>query len=243
MRAIMTTGTFDVLHYGHINLLEKAKQYGDFLIVGLNVTKNGKPTYYSYEERKKMLEAIRYVDKVVPINTQEDKFKWLEQFRKDEYFVIGSDYIGYDDIERIKQYCKVEFIGRTPNISSTQIKKYLSDKTEYNTYVIDLDDTICYTTNRDFENSVPYRDVINKINELYDKGYKVIIFTARGAKSCKTLEERENKYRELTENWLKRNKVKYSELVFGKMNADYYIDDKNMSIQEFLESEIPNISR
>lgn len=228
---VFTTGTFDVLHYGHINLLKRAKEKGSYLIVGLNVTKNGKPTYYSYEERKKILEAIKYVDEVIPIKKQEDKFKTLEDV---DIFVVGSDYVGYQDIKEIEKYCKVEFIERTPNISSTQIKKHLSDNTKYNTIVIDLDDTICYTENRDFENSTPNEEVINKINELYNKGWKIIIYTARGAKSCNTLEEREQKYRDITEKWLKKNNVQYNELVFGKMNADYYVDDKNMSIEDFI---------
>ena len=231
---VFTTGTFDILHYGHINLLKKARELGDYLIVGLNVEKNGKKTYYSYEDRKKMLEAIRYVDEVVPIKEQEDKYKILN---KCDLFVIGSDYIGYKDIEKIRKYCKVLFIERTPNISSTQVKGYLSDNTKYNTFVIDLDDTICFTKNRDFENSKPNIVVINKINELYSKGWEIIIFTARGAKSCITLEEREKKYRELTQRWLKKNNVKYTGLIFGKMNADYYVDDKNMSIEEFLNFE------
>ena len=231
MKKVFTTGTFDILHYGHINLLQKSKEYGDYLIVGLNVTKNGKETYYSFEERKKMLEAIKYVDEVVPIYKQEDKFKYLEDAL---IFTIGSDYKGFEDIEEIQRYCKVVFVERTPDISTTQVKKYLSDKTKYNTIVIDLDDTLCFTENRDFENSKPNKEIINKVNELYNKGWKIIIFTARGGKSCKTLEEKENKYRDITENWLKNNDVKYNELMFGKPNADYYVDDKNMSIEEFI---------
>lgn len=229
---VFTTGTFDVLHYGHINLLKKAKELGDYLIVGLNVTKNGKSTYYTYEERKKILEAIKYVDKVVPINEQNDKYKYLKEV---DIFTIGSDYIGFDDIEEIKKYCKVVFIERTPNISSTQVKKYLSDTTKYNTFVIDIDDTISFTYNRDFENSEANQPVIDKINELYDKGWQIILYTARGAKSCNTLEEREKKYKEVTEDWLQRHNVRYNELVFGKMNADYYVDDKNISIEEFIQ--------
>ena len=229
--SIYYSAHFDVLHYGHINLLKKAKEMGDYLVVGLNVTKNGKLTYYSYEQRKSILEAIKYVDLVVPIYKQQDKYKYLEI---SDIFAIGSDYIGYSDIEDIKKYCKVEFIERTPEISSTKVKKYLSDNTKYNTIVIDLDDTICFTRNRDFENSIQNELVINKMNELYNKGWKLIIYTARGAKSCKTLEEREKKYRNITEKWLKKNNVKYTELLFGKMNADYYVDDKNLSIEEFL---------
>lgn len=232
MKIVFTTGTFDVLHYGHINLLEKAKAMGDKLVVGLNVTKNGKSTYYSYKEREKMLNAISYVDSVVPISKQENKYYYLKQGVS--IFVIGSDYIGYDDIEEIRKYCEVRFIERTPNISSTQVKRYLSDTTKYNTIVMDLDDTINFTENRDFENSKPYPEVINKINKLYDEGWKIIIFTARGGKSCKTLEEKEKKYRQVTEDWLRKNGVRYNELMFGKPNADYYVDDKNMSIEEFI---------
>ena len=233
---VFTSGTFDILHYGHINLLKKAAEKG-VVIVGLNVTKNGKPTYYTYEEREKMLKAIKYVDKVVPIREQRDKFRYLKDV---DLFVIGSDYIGYEDIPEIEKYCPVMFVERTPGISTTNVKnylkthRYLSDKTKYNTFVIDLDDTICFTENRDFEHSKPYKEVIDKVNELYNKGWKIVIYTARGAKSCKTLEEREKKYRALTEKWLKKNKVEYTELLFGKPNADYYVDDKNMSIEEFL---------
>lgn len=235
MKKVFTTGTFDVLHYGHINLLKKAKELGDYLIVGLNVTKNGKQTYYSYEERKNMLEAIKYVNEVVPINEQKDKFKYLEQAN---VFTVGSDYVGYEDIEEIRKYCKIIFIERTPNISSTKVKSYLnskSDNTIYNRIVIDIDDTICTTYNRDFENSIPNIPVINKINELYDKGIEIVLYTARGGKSCKTLEEKIEKYGKITKEWLTKNGVKYNQLLFGKMNADYYVDDKNLSIEEFLK--------
>ena len=228
---VFTTGTFDVLHYGHINLLKKSKELGDYLIVGLNVLKNGKETYYSYEDRKRMLEAIKYVDKVVPIYEQKDKFKYLKQV---DIFAIGSDYIGFDDIADIEQYAKVVFIERTPNVSSTQVKEYLTDNTKYKTIVVDIDDTISFTYNRDFDNSVPNQAVIDRINELYDEGWKIILFTARGGKSCKTLEEKEAKYRLITEKWLLKNNVKYHSLMFGKPNADYYVDDKNISIDEFV---------
>ena len=212
--------------------MKRAKALGDYLIVGLNVYKNGKETYYTYDERKKMLEAIRYVDEIVPIISQEDKFEYLENI---DIFAIGSDYKGFEDIQEIEKYCNVVFLERTPNVSSTTIKKYLSDKTKYKTFVIDVDDTVCFTKNRDFKNSEPNQPVIDKINELHNKGWKIIFATARGAKSCPTLLEREIKYRGKTEYWLHEHKVKFDDLVLGKPNADYYVDDKAMSIEEFLK--------
>lgn len=231
MTKVFTTGTFDLLHYGHINLLKKSKEQGDYLIVGLNVKKNGQETYYTYDERKIILESIKYVDEVVPIYKQEDKYQYLKQV---DVFTIGSDYIGFDDMKLIEQYAKVVYIDRTPNISSTQIKQHLTDNTKYHTIVVDIDDTISFTYNRDFENSEPNEEVINKINEHYDNGWKIILFTARGAKSCNTLEEKEAKYRDVTERWLKKHNVKYHTLMFGKPNADYYVDDKNISVDEFV---------
>lgn len=112
--------------------------------------------------------------------------------------------------------------------------EYLTDNTKYNTIVIDIDDTISFTYNRDFENSVPNQPVIDRINELYDEGWKIILLTARGGKSCNTLEEKELKYRDVTERWLNKHNVKYHLLMFGKPNADYYVDDKNLSVEEFV---------
>ena len=74
MRRVITYGTFDLLHYGHINLLKRAKEYGDYLVVGLstdefNMQKKNKKCYFDYEKRKQLLEAIRYVDLVIPENS------------------------------------------------------------------------------------------------------------------------------------------------------------------------------
>lgn len=235
MVKVMTTGTFDILHHGHINILKKAKEQGDYLIVGLNETKNGQPTMLSYEERKIILESIKYVDKVVKIKEQKDKYKYLEGV---DLFVIGSDYFNHEDIELIEKYCNVKFIERTPNISSTQLKQRIINDDEFHRFVIDIDDTILFTENRDFENSVPNIQVIKKINQLYDEGWEIILYTARGAKSCKTLEERIAKYEDVTKRWLEKNNVKYHDLVFGKMNATVYVDDKAMRPDEFINCRV-----
>lgn len=233
---VMTTGTFDLLHFGHINLLKRAKERGNYLIVGLNSDEliSYKKPINNFETRKLILESIKYVDMVLPINKQEDKYKYIQELGIDE-FVIGSDYKGYKDIEDIEKLCSVFFLERTPNISTTQLKE-LSDNTKYNTFVIDIDDTISITRNRDFDNSEPIQIVIDKINELYDKGVYIILFTARGMKSQNNDGiKAELKYREITERWLNAHGVKYHELLFGKRNADYYVDDKAMHIEEFIK--------
>lgn len=231
MIKVFTTGTFDILHYGHINFLKKACELGDYLIVGVNVNPEGKTPYYSYEERKLILESIKYVDEVVPLYCQEDKYQYLE---KADIFACGEEYINHYDIPRIKEYAKVVFLPRTQGISTTQLKKVVNKDYEFNTIVVDIDDTLSFTENRKFLESKPNVEVINKVNELYDKGWKIIIFTARGAKSCSTLEERIKKYDAITRQWLDANNVHYHDVIFGKPNADYYVDDKNMSIDEFL---------
>ena len=109
---------------------------------------------------------------------------------------------------------------------------------EFHTFVVDIDDTISFTYNRDFANSVPNIPVIEKINELYDDGWNIILYTARGAKSCKTLEQRIEKYKNITETWLKENGVKYNELLFGKMNATAYVDDKGITPEEFVKCNV-----
>ena len=231
MVKVFTTGTFDILHYGHINLLKRAKEMGDFLRVGLNVYKNGQPTYYTYEERRAMLESIKYVDEVVPIREQKDKFQYMT-----DIFVIGSDYKGYDDISEIEKYTKVVFLERTPNISTTRIK---SDHKKYNRIIVDLDNTLCVVENRDFINAKPIQEVIDKVAEYHAKGYEVVISTARGQNSCKTPKEMQDKYYEITKGWLDANNVRYDSIEIGyKKNADLYIDDKAINVEDFLDKRV-----
>ncbi len=127
MKRVITYGTFDVLHYGHINLLKRAKELGDYLIVGLssdefNLIKN-KKSFYSYEERKNLLESIRYVDLIIPENNWEQKPSDIQEYKAD-IFVMGDDWKGKFDY--LKKYCEVIYLPRTPEVSSTQTKEYLS---------------------------------------------------------------------------------------------------------------------
>ncbi|MDD6236233.1 MAG: glycerol-3-phosphate cytidylyltransferase [Clostridiales bacterium] len=131
MKKVITYGTFDLLHYGHINLLKRAKQLGDYLIVALstdrfNQEEKNKKCYFSYERRKELLEAIRYVDLVIPEDKWEQKESDIKEFKVDT-FVMGDDWKGKFDY--LQELCEVVYLERTPEISTTQIKQDL-EKTE-----------------------------------------------------------------------------------------------------------------
>lgn len=124
MKKVITYGTFDLLHYGHINLLERAKKLGDYLIVALstdkfNLNQKNKKSYFSYEKRKQLLEAIRYVDLVIPEQSWEQKMTDVDLYEIDT-FVIGDDWKGKFDF--LKEKCNVVYLPRTPEISTTKIK-------------------------------------------------------------------------------------------------------------------------
>ena len=130
MKRVITYGTFDLLHYGHINLLQRAKSYGDYLIVALstdefNWNEQHKTCYFSYEKRKHLLEAIRYVDLVIPEENWEQKISDIKEYHVDT-FVMGDDWTGKFDF--LKPSCDVIYLPRTPEISTTQIKEDLHKK-------------------------------------------------------------------------------------------------------------------
>lgn len=127
MKRVITYGTFDLLHYGHINLLRRAKEMGNYLIVALstdefNWNQKQKKCYFTYEQRKKLLEAIRYVDLVIPEEDWEQKVTDILEYHVDT-FVMGNDWEGKFDF--LKDYCEVVYLERTPEISTTQIKAEL----------------------------------------------------------------------------------------------------------------------
>ena len=130
MKRVITYGTYDLLHYGHINLLERAKALGDYLVVAIstdefNWNSKQKKCYFSYEERKRMVEALRCVDLVIPEENWEQKVNDVQEFKIDT-FVMGDDWEGKFDF--LKDYCEVVYLPRTPEISTTQIKKDLNNK-------------------------------------------------------------------------------------------------------------------
>ncbi|BBK28943.1 glycerol-3-phosphate cytidylyltransferase [Staphylococcus arlettae] len=132
MKRVITYGTYDLLHYGHIELLRRAREMGDYLIVALssdefNRIKN-KKSYYNYEQRKMMLESIRYVDLVIPEEGWGQKEKDVERYDIDT-FVMGHDWEGEFDF--LKDKCEVIYLRRTEGISTTKVKKELYGKEEH----------------------------------------------------------------------------------------------------------------
>jgi glycerol-3-phosphate cytidylyltransferase len=126
MKKVITYGTYDLLHRGHIKLLQRAREMGDYLVVGLssdefNAVKH-KKAFYSYEERKLVLEAVRYVDEVIPEDNWEQKERDIREHGID-VFVMGDDWNGKFD--HLKSLCEVVYLPRTDGVSTTQIKAQL----------------------------------------------------------------------------------------------------------------------
>ena len=129
MKKVITYGTFDLIHHGHINILKRAKEIGDYLIVGLSSDEfnelKGKAAYHSYEERKLILEAIKFVDEVIPEHNWQQKVLDIKNNQVD-LFVMGSDWEGKFD--ELNHHCDVVYLPRTEGISTTKIKTDLLHK-------------------------------------------------------------------------------------------------------------------
>lgn len=127
MTTVITYGTFDILHAGHIHLLRRARALGDRLIVGLSTDAfnrgKHKSALLNYENRKMVLEAIRYVDEVFPEVSWEQKEDDIRTHRAD-IFVMGADWEGKFDF--LSDCCDVRYLPRTPEISTTAIRESLA---------------------------------------------------------------------------------------------------------------------
>ena len=131
MKKVLTYGTFDLLHIGHIEILRRAKELGDYLIVAVSTDEfneiKGKKAYTDYETRKKILEAIKYVDLVIPENTWEQKISDVKKYDID-VVVMGNDWENNPNFEILRDYCDVVYLPRTEGISTTKIKEDLMEK-------------------------------------------------------------------------------------------------------------------
>ena len=129
MKKVITYGTFDLFHIGHLNILKRAKALGDYLVVAISSdtfnAKKGKKAYYSDQDRMEIVKAIRYVDEVILEESWDQKVKDIQEHDID-IFVMGDDWTGKFD--ELKAYCEVVYLPRTEGISSTKIKHDLKVK-------------------------------------------------------------------------------------------------------------------
>lgn len=124
MKTVLTYGTFDLFHIGHLNLLKRARDLGDKLIVAVstdefNATK-GKTTLMPFEHRVELVRSVRFVDEVIAESNWDQKISDVQQHKVD-LFVMGSDWQGKFDF--LKPHCEVVYLPRTDNVSSTELKK------------------------------------------------------------------------------------------------------------------------
>ena len=124
IKKIITYGTFDLFHIGHVRLLKRIRDLGDYLIVGCSTEsfnkKKGKKSIFSYSERSEILQACKYVDEVIPENDWEQKYNDIKKFKVD-LFVMGDDWVG--EFDNLQDICKVIYLPRTKGISTTEIKE------------------------------------------------------------------------------------------------------------------------
>ena len=124
---VITYGTFDMFHIGHLKLLQRIKKMGDELIVAVSTDEfneiKGKKILIPYEQRAEIVANIKSVDKVIPENSWKQKIEDIQTHNID-IFVIGDDWEGKFDM--LKEYCEVVYLPRTENISTTKLKKSLS---------------------------------------------------------------------------------------------------------------------
>lgn len=127
MKKVLTYGTFDLLHYGHINILKRAKALGDYLVVAISSDEfnaiKGKKSAMDFETRKEMVESIKYVDEVIREDDWDQKIDDVKD-HEISVFVMGDDWEGKFDF--LKEHCEVVYLPRTESISTTLLKSVLS---------------------------------------------------------------------------------------------------------------------
>lgn len=123
MKRIITFGTFDVFHVGHLRIIERAHRLGDYLIVGvstdaMNYEKKGRNPFYNQAERMEIISALRYVDEVFSEESLDLKRHYIQTYHAD-VLVMGDDWAGKFD--EFRDICRVEYLRRTPSISTTAV--------------------------------------------------------------------------------------------------------------------------
>ncbi len=151
-KIILTYGTFDMFHIGHLELLKRLKALGSKLIVAVSTDEfneqKGKKTIIPYAQRRSIVEAIKYVDMVIPESNWEQKIEDIQKYKID-IFAIGNDWQGKFDF--LEEYCEVKYLTRTDGISSTDLKEQLNKISKINVHDINQAFEILQRLRNDFE--------------------------------------------------------------------------------------------
>ncbi|MEJ5230088.1 MAG: adenylyltransferase/cytidyltransferase family protein [Pseudothermotoga sp.] len=127
MRTVLTYGSFDLFHIGHLNFLQKARDFGDRLVVGVTTDEfdllKGKVDLFNYEERAKVVESIKYVDEIFPAKGWEEKIEDIEKYKP--HVIVASEE-WREKYEPLRKLCRVEFLPRTQGISSSRLRHLLN---------------------------------------------------------------------------------------------------------------------
>ena len=234
MKTVFTNGCFDILHRGHFELLKYCRSLGTNVIVGLNNDESVKKLkgesrpYFSEKDRTFALESCKYVD-YVSVFEEETPYNLIKKFKPD-IIVKGGDYKPEDvvgnDLAEIKIFNFVEGYST----SSVLEKK----KDQYQSYVFDIDGTICTLTDGNYEKAEPLTERIAINNKLYDEGKEIIYHTARGMGRFKNDSTRATpEFFTFTVKQLESWGVKFHKVSLGKPAGDIYIDDKGIRDENF----------
>ena len=151
-KTVLTYGTFDMFHIGHLKLLKRLKSLGDRLIVAVSTDDfneiKGKKTIIPYAQRAEIVESIKYVDMVIPENDWEQKVVDVKKYNVD-IFAMGHDWEGKFD--ELKEYCEVVYLPRTEGISTTALKEQLKQISKINIDDINRAFEIIQRLKSDFE--------------------------------------------------------------------------------------------
>jgi len=233
MTTVFTNGCFDVLHAGHVALFEKARAFGDKLIVGVNSDfsvrkiKGKNRPIFKEANRVAVLKAIRYIDQVVVFDDP-DPLELIHKIRPD-VLVKGSDWtegqiIGGDFVRSYGG--RVEIVQAYPGVSTTSVVRDVLDDLFSKAFCFDIDGVIATTScGSNYAQAQPIRSHINIINYLHRNGAIVHLYTARGGSSGID-------WSEYTGRQMEEWGVEYDKLVFNKPSADYYVDDKMISMRD-----------